>query len=99
MEKLGSISVGGSNPVRVMGILNLSPESFYKKSIKTTKNAISNTVRLMEEQGADVVDVGGMSTAPYLTTTVSEKIEMNRILKAVKIIQNVSSVKTPKLLV
>jgi len=37
----------------------------------------------MEEEGADFIDVGGMSTAPYLSTMVSEKIEMTRIINAV----------------
>ena len=41
MTKLGNISVGGKNPVTIMGILNTSPESFYKKSIKSTKSQIS----------------------------------------------------------
>ena len=45
----------------------------------------------MESSGADFIDVGGMSTAPYLSTTVSEKIELKRVLKAVKIIQNVTN--------
>ena len=91
MTKLGNVGVGGKNPVRIMGILNTSPESFYKKSIKTTKQNISNTIRKMELDGADFIDVGGMSTAPYLSTMVSEKVEFNRISKAVKIIQNVSN--------
>jgi len=74
-----------------MGILNTSPESFYKKSIKTTKQNISNTIKKMELDGADFIDVGGMSTAPYLSTLVSEKAEFNRISNAIKIIQNVSN--------
>ena len=41
----------------------------------------------MEDEGADFIDVGGMSTAPYLSTMVSEKTEANRIINAVKIIQ------------
>ena len=45
----------------------------------------------MENDGADFIDVGGMSTAPYLSTTVSEKIESKRILNAIKIIQNTSN--------
>ncbi len=45
----------------------------------------------MEIDGADFIDVGGMSTAPYLSTSVSEKIESQRILNAVKIIQNVTN--------
>ena len=64
MNKLGTIRVGGSNPVRIMGILNTSPESFYKKSISVGKQKIVDAVHSMEEDGADFIDVGGMSTAP-----------------------------------
>jgi len=92
MAKLGNVRVGGKNPVKIMGIINTSGESFYKKSIKTTKQDISNTIKQMELDGADIVDVGGMSTAPYLSTLVSEKIELDRISKAIKIIQNVSNI-------
>mgnify|MGYP002066611469 FL=1 len=91
MTKLGNVGVGGKNPVKIMGILNTSPESFYKKSIKTTKQQITNTVKQMEIDGADFIDIGGMSTAPYLSTSVSEKTESKRILDAIKIIQNVSN--------
>jgi len=92
VTKLGNIGVGGRNPIRIMGILNTSPESFYKKSIKTTKQQITDTIKQMEIDGADFIDVGGMSTAPYLSTSVSEKTESQRILNAIKIIQNVSNI-------
>ena len=91
VTNLGNIGVGGKNPVRIMGILNTSPESFYKKSIKITKQQITNTIKQMEIDGADFIDVGGMSTAPYLSTSVSEKIESQRILNAIHVIQNVSN--------
>jgi dihydropteroate synthase len=91
VTKLGNVDVGGKNPIRIMGILNTSLESFYKKSIKTTKEQITNTVKLMEIDGADFIDIGGMSTAPYLPTSVSEKVESDRILNAIKIIQNISN--------
>ena len=91
MTIIGNVGVGGKNPVRIMSILNTSPESFYKKSINTTKIDIKNSVKQMENEGADFIDVGGMSTAPYLSTTVSEKVESTRILNAIKIIQNVSN--------
>ena len=87
MNKLGNVRVGKSNPVRIMGILNTSPESFYKKSISVTRQRIIDAVHRMEEEGADFIDVGGMSTAPYLPTMVQEKIEVARIVNAVKIIQ------------
>ena len=91
MAKIANVRVGGKNPVRIMGILNTSPESFYKKSVKTNKTHIKNTIKLMEDQGADFIDIGGMSTAPYLSTIVSEKTESKRILNAIKIIQNFSN--------
>ncbi|MCH1518926.1 MAG: dihydropteroate synthase [Nitrosopumilus sp.] len=91
MAKIANISVGGQNPVRIMGILNTSPESFYKKSINTSRTKIKNAVIQMENDGADFIDVGGMSTAPYLSTMVSEKIESKRVLDAIKIIQNTTN--------
>ena len=92
MTQLGNVGIGGKNPVRIMGILNTSPESFYKKSVYTTKNHIKNTVKQMENEGADIIDVGGMSTAPYLSTIISEKTESKRILNAIKIIQNTTNI-------
>ena len=91
VNKLGGISVGDSNPVRFMGILNTSSESFYKKSISTSKQGISDTVCRMDMEGADFIDVGGMSTAPYLATMISEKTEITRVVNAIKIIQQVSN--------
>lgn len=92
MAKLGNVRVGGKNPVKIMGVINTSRESFFKKSIKTTKQEISSTIKQMDHEGADLADVGGMSTAPYLSTLVSEKIELDRITNAIKIIQNVSNI-------
>jgi len=91
VNKLGAVRVGGSNPVRIMGILNTSPESFYKKSISVSKQKIADSARKMEAEGADFIDVGGMSTAPYLSTLVSEKIEKDRIVNAIKIIQRTTN--------
>ena len=92
MTKLGNLVVGRKNQISIMGILNISPESFYKNSIKSTKSQISKFVSEMEENGTDIIDIGGMSTAPYLKTIVSEKIESERITKTIKIIQNLSNI-------
>jgi len=91
VTRIANVTVGGKNPVRIMGILNTSPESFYKKSIHTMKNDIKNSIKQMENEGADFIDIGGMSTAPYLSTIVSEKTEAKRVIDAIKIIQNVSN--------
>lgn len=90
MNRLGPVHVGDSNPARIMGIINTSPESFYKKSVYK-KQEIGNIVKQMEEDGADIIDVGGMSTAPYLKTLVPEKTEIARVTQAIRIIQNVSN--------
>ena len=92
MSRLGKVQIGGNNPTRIMGIINASPESFYKKSIKLSNAEIRDAVLQMESDGADFVDVGGMSTAPYISTFVSEKTESSRILKAIKAIQNASNI-------
>ena len=91
VNKLGTVSVGGSNPVRIMGILNTSPESFYKKSISISRQKIVAAVHAMEEEGADFIDIGGMSTAPYLSTMVPEKTEIDRVVKAIQIIQHATN--------
>jgi len=90
MNSLGTVPVGGHSPVRVMGIINASPESFYKKSVFTEKRAIAKTAKQMEEDGTDFIDIGGMSTAPYLKTLVSENKEIERISNAIEAVQKVS---------
>jgi len=92
VNKLGPVSVGESNPVRIMGIINTSPESFFRESVVTDSKNLALTIKEMEDEGANFVDVGGMSTAPYLNTLISEKKEIARITRAVKIIQKVSNI-------
>jgi dihydropteroate synthase len=92
VNKLGPVSVGGFNPVRIMGIINTSPESFFNESVITDSKKLAQTIKEMEDQGANFVDVGGMSTAPYLNTVISEKKEIARITRAIKVIQQVSNI-------
>ena len=73
MNRLGPVSVGGFNQVRIMGIINTSPESFFSESIITDSKKLAHKIKKMEDDGANFVDVGGMSTAPYLNTLISEK--------------------------
>lgn len=91
MARLGPVRVGGRNPVRIMGILNASPESFYKESVHTTKAGAAEAARLMEAEGADIIDVGGMSTAPYLSTAVPECEEIDRITVLIKAVQDATN--------
>ncbi|MCS7141345.1 MAG: dihydropteroate synthase [Candidatus Nitrosocaldus sp.] len=86
--------------VRIMGIINVSPESFYKSSVRVRDEEIACTASSMEEQGASIIDVGAMSTAPYLDTVISVEEEISRLKHAVKVIRDscslAISVDTPR---
>jgi dihydropteroate synthase len=89
---IGNTSVNYEGDVKVMGILNLSPESFYKYSIKQSENEIQDTLVEMEDTGVDIIDIGGMSTAPYLRTLIPVDLEVERLSKAVTAIRQISNI-------
>jgi dihydropteroate synthase len=65
-----------------MGVINLSPESFYKGSIAETRDEVIELVMNMEEAGADLIDIGGASSAPtkiYGTSHVKHDDELRRV--------------------
>lgn len=80
------INCGGSllnltNPV-VMGILNISPDSFYDGGkYLNDKSYIYQTKKMLEE-GASIIDIGGISTRPG-ANDVPEEIELNRLAPVV----------------
>lgn len=76
-------------PPRVMGILNVTPDSFYPGSRKTSEEEIRLRVKEMLEQGADIIDVGGCSTRPGFETP-SEKEEMERVALGCRIVRELS---------
>lgn len=70
---------------KVMGILNITPDSFYKHSrYNTDEEIIKAAVRMMEE-GADILDVGGYSSRPG-AEDISPEDEGERVLRAIKLI-------------
>ena len=75
-------------PVRIMGIINVSSESFYKNSIKTSIQEISITATQMQDSGADIIDIGAMSTAPYLETIIPFEEEIRRLKPAIEAIRS-----------
>ncbi len=77
--------------VKIMGIINISPESFFKGSIKQEYKEIMSTAIEMEEQGASIIDIGGISTAPYLNTLISIEEEIERIKVGIRAVREVSS--------
>lgn len=86
---IGNIAIGAHNPVRIMGVLNLSPESFYAGSVVESEQEIYDILNRMKKEGADIIDVGAASTAPsnyYGDRTVSKKTEIERIRQFIEII-------------
>jgi dihydropteroate synthase len=76
--RLGNIHVGDNFPVAVMGIINLDPQSFFPASyVSSPKQAVSVASKMIED-GVDIIDIGGASTAPG-TSPVSVSDELNRI--------------------
>ena len=90
---LGDVWIGDDYPTRIIGVINVSPESFYKGSVRLSYEDVAETARKMERDGADVIDIGGMSTAPYLETSISEETEAQRISWAIEAAK--SAVKIP----
>lgn len=82
--RMGGLAVGDGYPVRVMAAVNASPESFYKGSVARTPGEAGESARAAVEEGADVVDIGGASTAPYLSVAVTVEVERERVVGAVK---------------
>jgi dihydropteroate synthase len=87
MTFVGGVYVGNNAPVRVMGIINVSPESFYKESIMTKIKDIAKTAMIMEDMGASLIDIGAMSTAPYLDTLIPLHEEVKRMIQAIKTVK------------
>lgn len=71
---------------RVMGILNVTSDSFYAESRKVSVQGILERVGEMVDEGADIIDVGGCSTRPGIELT-SEEVELNRIRLALTVIR------------
>tara|TARA_B100000929_G_scaffold11985_1_gene9957 strand:+ start:490 stop:1296 length:807 start_codon:yes stop_codon:yes gene_type:complete len=67
----------------IMGVLNITPDSFSDGGrFFESQNAIDQAI-LMVEQGADIIDIGGESTQPG-APGVSEKDELNRVLPVIE---------------
>ncbi len=73
----------------VMGILNVTAESFYAQSRSFTATAIEQRTKEILSEGASIIDIGGCSTKPGLAP-VSEEEEMTRLAMALEAIRNVA---------
>jgi len=83
---LAGVALGDGLPVAVMGALNVSPESFHQGSVVTTGDGLLRAAEAMAKAGAVLVDIGAMSTAPYLNAAVTESEEARRLSWAVDLV-------------
>ena len=82
--------MGDNQPVRIMGVINLSRESFYSGSVVKT-NAVLDAAMKMMDEGVDFIDVGARSTWP-LAQKISKEEERSRLIPAIEQLQDISVV-------
>ena len=70
----------------VMGILNVTPDSFYQGSRKQTEIEIAQRTNQIIEEGGEMIDVGAFSTRPG-AFEVTEEEEMDRLRRALAIVR------------
>ncbi len=68
---------------KVMGIINVTPDSFFSGSRKQTIDDILKTVEGMVAEGVDILDIGGYSSRPG-ADDISEGEELERVLKPIE---------------
>ena len=88
-----TINVGGklmdlSEP-QVMGILNITPDSFYSESRKNTDEEIAERVNAILAEGGSMIDVGAYSSRPG-ADDISEEEEMSRLRGALQILRRIA---------
>ena len=74
----------------IMGILNVTPDSFSDGGSFTSEQAVSRQVEQMISEGVDIIDVGGESTRPF-AEPVAEQEELNRVILAIRVIRSIDS--------
>ena len=79
------LKIGDNYPTIVMGVLNLSPESFYKGSVYDNAKKIEFATKNMIDNGATILDLGARSTAPWSEKITIEE-EINRMESAMNVV-------------
>ena len=70
---------------KIMGVLNVTPDSFYDGGIYSSEKKILKQVEKMVLDGADIIDVGGYSSKPGATSITIEE-EEKRVIPIIKLI-------------
>ena len=81
------LKVGDEHPVRIMGVINLSKESFYKSSVVNV-DSILDKAHNMVDSGATILDIGARSTWMLANPVISKEEEMQRLVPALGILKD-----------
>lgn len=74
---------------KIMGILNITPDSFFSESRTPDEAAIEKRVRTLIDEGADMIDVGGYSSRPGADEVTAEE-EMARLRRGLRIVRRLA---------
>lgn len=85
--KIGNKIINFEDRTYVMGILNVTPDSFSDGGNYNNIEAAVKRAKEMVEEGADIIDIGGESTRPG-ASYVSEDEEIQRVVPIIKAIKN-----------
>lgn len=80
-----------SQRMQIMGILNVTPDSFSDGGKWTSEKALEARIEQLLSEGADIIDVGGESTRPF-AEPVSVEEELQRVIPAIKAIRRRSDI-------
>jgi len=72
---------------KIMGIINVTPDSFYDSSRCASLEKAVETALKMKLDGADILDIGGESSRPG-AATISDEEELQRVIPAIKAIKD-----------
>lgn len=88
VKKEMSNSIDFSTPI-VMGILNITTDSFYDGGKFITKDKIEKQIKKIEQEGAKIIDIGASSSRPG-SKPVSEKTELDRLIPTIEIVKKIT---------
>jgi len=85
--KIGKLNLDGK--CHVMGILNVTPDSFYDNFFDT--DSIQTRIKEIVAEGAEIIDIGGESTRPG-SKPVSAEEELERVIPAIEFVKSISDI-------
>ncbi len=86
--RVAEFSIGGrafafNSAPAIMGVINLSPDSWYRESVCLTADAAIRRARVLSAQGADIIDLGAESTLDH-AALAGEKVQKTKLLPVIQ---------------